>query len=77
MYKDILLSNVTKLESLDFCVSVNTVGINLKLFFPIINELQMFTGSLKNLKGKHLVYSVKQSLLRTARLASNGAVNID
>lgn len=24
MYKDILLSNVTKLESLDFCVSVNT-----------------------------------------------------
>lgn len=37
----------------------------------------MFTGSLKNLKGKHLVYSVKQSLLRTARLASNGAVNID
>lgn len=38
----------------------------------------MFTGSLKKtLKGKHLVYSVKESLLLTARLTSNGAVNND
>lgn len=30
MYKDILLSNVTKLESLDFCVSVNTAVAELR-----------------------------------------------